>query len=385
MKILIICHEFPPLGGGAANAAFYLAKYFAKMQHRVTILTSKFRDNHKEKAPFNIEIVYLPVFRRYLDRTSPLELLSFALSGIFYALFFVRRQKYDICLAIHGIPSGWVALFMHKVFRIPYLVSLRGGDVPGFLPESYDNLHKKVRSLNNRYWGNSRLLIANSRGLKEIADTTANRLGKRVGIIPNGIDSQFFRPNYSLRDKQRIKLLYAGRITLQKGLENFIYALLGCRLRVKNNFTFEIVGEGPLKNYLKAKYAGLIEEDRLTFSQWLSKEELLLRYQRAQIFVLPSLYEGMSNSLLEAMACGCMVIASCIAGTNELVRDRQNGFLFKNEDRLNLQDVLIEALNSEYRAIEEMGRVSRSIAEKYSWEDVGQRYVDYFTKFSREG
>ncbi len=381
MRILIICHEFPPLGGGAANAALYLAREFSKMEHGVTILTSNFRNN-KPGLDFNAEFVYLPVLRRYIDRASPLELASFALSAVLYALFFVRRNKYDVCLAIHGIPSGWVALFMHKVFKIPYIVSLRGGDVPGFLPQSYDRLHKKVSILTDMFWRNARLLIANSLGLKEIADQTANRIGKSVEVIPNGIDSRFFIPDYARRDNGTIWIVYAGRITLQKGLEDFIDALILCRPKIKNKFSFDIIGEGALKTRLKTKYASLVKEGVLIFSDWLNKEELLMKYQKAHIFALPSLYEGMSNSLLEAMACGCMVIASNIAGSNELVVNGKNGFLFDLQDKTALAEVLVKVLNSKHDDITEMGRASRQIAERYGWDEAAKKYIDYFDRIN---
>ena len=379
MKILIICHEFPPLGGGAANAAFYLSGEFAVKGHEVTVLTSGFGNNKPKHDP-NVRVVGLPVLRRYIYRTNPLELISFTISAVFYAMFFIRRNQYDMCLAIHGIPSGWAALFIYKVFKIPYIVSLRGGDVPGFLPQSYDRLHKKVSFLTRAYWRHARLLITNSLGLKEIADRTAKTIRKSVEVIPNGIDSSFFVPNYAQRDNQAIRIIYAGRITLQKGLEGFIDALILCRPEIKNKFYFEIIGEGPLKDGLKAKYASLIEESILIFSGWLSKEELLERYQKAHIFALPSLYEGMSNSLLEAMASGCMVIASNIAGNNELVKSGINGFLFNIHDRAGLEDILVKALNYKQSVIEDMGRSSRSIADRYSWVEVAQRYTDYALK-----
>ncbi|MDD5594879.1 MAG: glycosyltransferase family 4 protein [Candidatus Omnitrophica bacterium] len=374
MKILLICHEFPPLGGGAGNAAMYLAKNLA-LEHEVTVLTSRFK-NHKQRNE-GLNIINLAVLRKHIDRTSPLELLSFTLSGVFYALAKFKRNKYDVCLAIHGIPSGWLAMFIWKVFKIPYIVSLRGGDVPGFLPESYDNLHRAVKFLTLKYWKNSQRLITNSQGLKDLANNTARKMNKDIEVIPNGIDCNFFRSDFQARDKNVIKMLFTGRITRQKGMEAFIKTLKQASGAIKQNFSLQIIGEGPLKVPLQNLSHELFQENTVSFGSWVEKNKLLHEYQGADIFILPSLYEGMSNSLLEAMACGCMVIATDIAGSNELVKDGKNGFLFKPGDSNKLKEILISVLNNDLDVIQSMGRESRAIAEGYNWSNVSKRYEAY--------
>jgi len=373
MKILIICHEFPPIGGGAGNAAMYLARNFA-LKHEVAVLTSRFKN--LKNGIQGVDMIYLPVLRKHIDRASPLELLSFTLSGIFYALARFKRNKYDVCLAIHGIPSGWLALFIWKVFKIPYIVSLRGGDVPGFLPESYDNLHRAVKFLTLKYWKNAQRLITNSQGLRELAKITAMIMNKNIEVIPNGIDCEFFRNDFQARDKNVTKMLFTGRITKQKGLEAFIKTLKQTRGEIKGSFSFQIIGEGPLKVSLQNLSRELFQGNTVSFGNWVEKNKLLREYQSADIFILPSYYEGMSNSLLEAMACGCMVIATDIAGNNELVRDGKNGFLFKPGDNKRLKEILISVLNNNPDVIQGMGRESRIIAEGYNWSNVSKRYEE---------
>jgi len=373
MKILIICHEFPPIGGGAANAAFYIAKHLKNKQHEITVVTSRFKKASLGRYDFNI--VYLPVLRRHADRTSPLELVSFTVSGIIYGLKAVRKRKYDICLAMHGIPSGWIAFVMYKLFKIPYIVSLRGADVPGFLPQQYDKLHKKVKILTYLYWKNAKSIIANSEGLKELSDITADRLGKDIKVIPNGVDCQAFKPDYSLRSSKAINIVYTGRITLQKGLECLIEAIRRAKGRIKNNFNVKIIGNGYLKEYLKNISSELCGEGIVTFSDWMDKKSLIGEYKKAHIFILPSFYEGMSNSLLEAMACGCMVIASDIPGNRELVKKSENGALFDPGNVLKLENTLVKVLNSEPGIIEEMGRRSRRIAENLDWSKAADSYL----------
>jgi len=110
----------------------------------------------------------------------------------------------------------------------------------------------------------------------------------------------------------------------------------------------------------------------------MDKQKLREEYKKAHIFVLPSLYEGMSNSLLEAMSCGCMAIVSDIPGSRELVKGCKNGFVFNVGDSSSLKDILITALSRDVAAIEEMGRQSRAIAQGFDWNKVSDLYIKEF-------
>lgn len=375
MKILIICHEFPPIGGGAGNAAYYLARHLTAKGHAVTVLTSRFGKNSRNSYDFKVE--YLPVFRKHADRTSPFELISFAVSGILFGMSKIRRGQYDVSLAIHGIPGGWVAMFLYKVFRLPYVVSLRGGDVPGFLPESYDRLHKRINFLTRAYWNRAGALTANGSGLKDLASLVAKPLNKEVKVIANGVDCGFFKPDYSLRAAGPVRILYCGRITLQKGLGCFIKALNTAALSIKNPFEAVLIGDGDLRKALEKESEELVRSGKLRFEDWSGKETLLDSYRKSHIFILPSLYEGVSNSLLEAMACGLAVIASNIAGNREFVTDGSNGFLFAPGDDKRLGEILKQVLGREcLPELEAMGRRSRSAAEQLDWSGVADAYLE---------
>jgi glycosyltransferase involved in cell wall biosynthesis len=117
----------------------------------------------------------------------------------------------------------------------------------------------------------------------------------------------------------------------------------------------------------------------VTLHGWLDRAELLTAYQRADCVVNPSLYEGMPNVVLEAMACGLPVIASRVAGNDTLVRDQGNGYLFD----LDSPSVLGERLEllARNRALgRSLGERGREITlADYSWSSVARKYVSLFT------
>lgn len=133
--------------------------------------------------------------------------------------------------------------------------------------------------------------------------------------------------------------LYFGRLSKEKGLENFIKVLS----KIKKDFKFYIAGSGPEENNLKRLVEKLYLEDKIKFLGFYNdskKEELETLIKSAQFIVIPSIwYENCSLSILEAMSFSKTILASNIGGNSELVQNNINGILYNNETEL------IDALN----------------------------------------
>jgi glycosyltransferase involved in cell wall biosynthesis len=116
--------------------------------------------------------------------------------------------------------------------------------------------------------------------------------------------------------------------------------------------------------------------ERVEFLGWQSREDLVKWYHRSNIFLFPSRHEGMPNAVLEAMASGLPVVASRIAGNEELVLDGVTGLLVKPEDTDSLREGLRSLLGEE-KTREHMGQASRKRVEaEYSWENVARQYSE---------
>jgi glycosyltransferase involved in cell wall biosynthesis len=100
------------------------------------------------------------------------------------------------------------------------------------------------------------------------------------------------------------------------------------------------------------------------------------KYQNADIFVLPSYNEGMSNALLEAMSCGLPVVVTNVGGTEELV-DSSNGFVFNAGDVDELVKIL-KQLHFNKEKFEELGKNSRKKAEQLNWSNIANKYLELF-------
>lgn len=373
MHILIINSEYPPIGGGAGNASAHIAEQLQRLGYVVTVITSRFgRLPHREQRE-HLTIYRVPSIRRSQDRSNPLEQIVFILSASVWTLSLIPHFRPNITLAFFGVPSGAIAWLIKVVYRLPYVISLRGGDVPGFRPYDFHVYHKLIAPFLRLIWKNASGVIANSNGLRQLAHSFDSNFD--IPIIPNGVDLELFKTGD--RDWSSPRLLSVGRIVHQKGLDLAMHALGGL---TDLNWEWHIAGDGPQMQALQSLAQELGIDDRVFFLGWQSRQQIRESYQNANVFVFPSRHEGMPNAILEAMASGLPVIATCIAGNEELVIEGQTGYLVPSEDIEMLQDALKKIL-SDSTLRRQMGEASRRrVEENYSWESTAQQYALFLEK-----
>lgn len=373
MRILVINSEYPPIGGGAGNASANVARCLAALGHQVTVATAHFGDLPRQETKDGVTVHRIPALRRKQDRSGALEQLAFIASASFWTLNWSRQNRPNATLAFFGMPSGAVAWLLKVVYKIPYIVSLRGGDVPGFRPYDFKTFHKLIGPFLRVIWHGASAVIANSQGLRALARAFDSSI--EIPIIPNGVDGSRF--DAGQRDWSAPRLLSAGRVVYQKGLDLGLRALA----QLKDlDWHWSIAGDGPQMEPLQSLARELGIGERVTFLGWQSKEDLARAYQQANLFLFPSRHEGMPNAVLEAMSSGLPVVATRIAGSEELVLDGETGLLVPSEDVDALRDALRKIL-SDAALREKMGAASRLRVEReYSWESVARQYSEYLEK-----
>jgi glycosyltransferase involved in cell wall biosynthesis len=164
----------------------------------------------------------------------------------------------------------------------------------------------------------------------------------RIHVCYNGYEPQEFNPRGRKRPRELADAsIVVGTVALlrpEKNLEMLVESF--ARLyRIDNRARLLIVGSGPEKSELVRKAAELGLTDACVFRDTVSKPAEWMR--AIDVFVLPSFSEGFSNSLLEAMACGCCPVASRVGGTPELVDHGERGVLFESGNLKELSDALV--------------------------------------------
>lgn len=357
MRLLIINYEFPPLGGGAGNATACLAREWAIAGHSVEILTGGFRELPAREELDGYTIRRLPTPRAEQGQCSVPEMCAVMAASCVAAFF---GPKPDLVIAFFSIPGGPAAWLLHLLCGVPYIVSLRGGDVPGFDAKNLSALHAITNPLAALIWRNARAVVGNSAGLCQLAQNFMP--GLAIPEIPNGVDTERFFP--ATRQSGTIcELLFVGRLAPQKGVDILLHSLA----LIPDGWRLRIAGDGPERERLSALATNLGLRNRVEFLGWTQRDALPEIYRNADVFVFPSYDEGMPNVVLEALASGLPIVATRIAGNDQLVADGENGALVPPGDSRAFADALLPVISD--RALRTaMGKSSRRNAvERFSW------------------
>lgn len=371
MHLLLVNYEYPPIGGGAATAAAEMARSAVAMGHEVTVLTSAFGGNHGWRTEDGVVLRRVRSLRERAERSSTREMASFVWRAAFAMPGVIRRSRAEACIIFFSLPCGPLGLLFKVLAGRPYVVSLRGGDVPGTEPH-LDGMHRRLRFLRRLVLSHAAAIVANSAGLAELSQR-ADALP--AAVIPNGVDVSRFCPA-QLRPPDPFCFLFVGRLSEQKNVALLLDAAAELYHRAEGGFRLRIVGDGPLRDRLGERAVRLGLAGVVEWVRWLPRERMPETYRSAHCVVNPSHYEGMPNVVLEAMACAVPVIVSDVAGNRDVVVDGHCGLIVAPDNREELALAMAKALSSRGH-FESMGANARAhVAARYSWEAATRAYVE---------
>jgi len=138
---------------------------------------------------------------------------------------------------------------------------------------------------------------------------------------------------------------YVGRLSEEKGILNFVSALPGI-VKAKKNLTIYIIGDGPLNDQVHAKLIRYDISGKVIRTGWVHHDELPRYLNEFRLLVLPSDTEGLSNIMLEAMACGTPVLSTPVGAIPDFITDGKTGFLMENNAPETIEKNVIRALDS---------------------------------------
>ena len=378
MRILLINYEYPPNGGGAGNATQEIGRALTQMGLTVTVLTGG--QASLDDGQDGIEIVRVGPTRRSVFQTGFLYMSAY----VFSSMLWVLRQKkswFDLSIVFFLLPCGPVATLLKMKVQTPYIVSLRGGDVPGLVPQ-IDLLHRVLAPFRRWVSRNATAVVANSQSLAELAEASDD---KSVAVIPNGVDTQYYQARHTDMgvESTPLRLLLVCRFHRQKLVPETIRWLAHAKQR-GIDFFISIVGDGPERDAVEAAIEEVDMTELISLKGWLRKDQLLKQYQEADCFLNLSSYEGMPNTVLEAMACALPVIVSDIPPHRGLVKHQETGYLLDLDRPEYLADQLMELASDSgrRRAMAEAGR--QLVAASYSWSAVADSYMSLFAQHQTE-
>src|SRR5262245_9010929 len=315
---------------------------------------------HEETAPDRMR-------RSLLYRVLP---LFFVAAGMLAIWRLARRRVYDIIHVHWPLPLALLGWAAQRAHHAPIVTTFYGVEL------------RWVKNVLKPFKRFLRWAARRSAKVVAISSYTANELRELVDVPIDVIPytASLPPPPYSLHapGAPPPTILFVGRLVERKGVSYLIDAL--GRLK-ERDAQLVIVGDGPERSRLEAlsRQNGLV--NRVAFRGKVSDDELQQAYQRANVFVLPSVLdargdtEGLGVVLLEAMNYGVPVVASRIGGIVDIVADRESGLLVPAGDPVALAQALDQVLASPDLAgrLGDAGR--RRLREAVSWDAIVARYV----------
>ena len=270
-----------------------------------------------------------------------------------------KREPFDLIHAYFLPQAGFVAAYAGKYLNIPSVVSIRGNDIEraAFDPSKFSHVMYALQ--------NASAVTTNA---SELAKKAKAFVEREVSLIPNGIDVELFKPmerneglaealllgsNSLLLDSaqqaarlQRNNVIgFVGELREKKGLKTLLNAY--AQVNKQHPSILLIVGEVRAGEDRKLfdEIQASIPDSRIIVTGSISHKDMPAYYAQMDVFVHPSLRDGMPNALLEAMACEKAVIATPVGGVTDVIEDGKNGVLVKVNDADGLAEKILQLLN----------------------------------------
>ncbi len=282
-----------------------------------------------------------------------------------------RKDSYDL-LDFHWVyPDAYAGLKWARLFNKKIVVTIRGNESICYFENS---LRKKMlmdtlRSVDH--------IIAVSTDMKNKVVDEYGVEDRNVTVIPNGIDTQKFYAAEKTKAQGKCYLkpgkkyiLSLCRLSKEKGLE---YLLKAFSLLDVNDAELIMVGDGPLRTHLVGLAQQLNIANKVRFIGEVPHEDVCTWYNVADVYCLPSLWEGCPNVVIESIACGVPVVSTNVGGIPDLISSDDYGFIVSPGDVAQLSEALRGALEKNWNR----GKIAL-YGSSNTWANVADRIVNLF-------
>ena len=353
MKIALLSEKYTPDIGGLAISTERFARLLSSAGHAVRIIAPTSNLPPSEKRTLTHGEVSVTRFGAH-KRVDDTLVDWFELIVEEH-----HRNPFDVLHAYFLTQAGFVATYAGKYLNAPSVISIRGNDIEraAFDPSKFSHVMYALQ--------NASAVTTNASELVKRAKAFFDR---EIILIPNGIDSEHFKPltinerleaALGLRGKtlaphasagakeERIPVIgFAGELREKKGLKVLLSAY--AQVNNKRRTALLIVGEvrAGEDQQIVDEFRVSNPHSRIIITGYISPNDLPAHYSLMDVFVHPSLRDGMPNALLEAMACERTIVATPVGGMLDVVKDGENGIFVPVNDSDALANAIHEVLNN---------------------------------------
>ncbi len=366
MKILVLIHEFPPVGGGGGRAAQDICRGLVERGYEITVLTAHLKGLPKEETVDGIHVLRLPSMRREAFQADLIAMGGYVLSGLWAGYRYIQHWLPDAIHVHFAVPAGALAWVLSRLTGVPYFMTIHLGDVPGGVPEKTSSWFKWVLPFTYPIWRDAKRVVAVSEYTRQLALKYYTR---EIEVIPNGVDLDRLRPA-AIQVNEPVCIVFAGRFMAQKNPLQIVHTLVELK-----DLAWQCVmlGDGPLMPEVQQAIEKQGLQERFTLPGWVTPEEVLEWFDKSDILFMPSLSEGMPVVGVQALAKGLAFVVSRVGGFIDIVDDERNGFLV-NGEKISECSRAIKQLLSNRMCLQQFRETSLKIAARFDLLRVIEQY-----------
>lgn len=305
-----------------------------------------------------------------------LALLPFLLCFAWTLWWQLRRQHYAVIHAHWLIPQGLLACLLVRAgcdTAVPILCTAHGGDVFGLRGALFSRIRKWIGH-------RATYVTAVSNFMRETL-IDEGLPASRVDVISMGVDLEHsFAPQTDIA-RDPWGLIFVGRLVEKKGVRYLLDAMASLSTEFPAAY-LTIIGEGPERSMLEERGRAHGVSGRIKFLGAQPPRNLRALYSAAAIAVVPSIVdqfgdqEGLGLVTIEAMGCGCAVVASDLAAIRDVVKHNHNGLLATPQSPASLAAEIKKLLLNPGLRTQLSAQARRDIPERFGWTTVTAQYAE---------
>ncbi len=355
MKILQVIPYF--CFGGAETMCENLTYALTKLGHSVTVVSL-----YNEKTPISRRMEEAGVRILYLDKKLGLDV-----SMVTKLAKIMRREKPDVVhthldvikYAVAAAKLSGIRRCVHTVHNVAH-------------EEAEGTLQKIINTIYFRLGWSVPVALS-----PEVHRTIVSFYGmkdEKVPVIYNGVDLSRCIPKNGYELGKKVQLLHIGRFNYQKNHKGLLDAF--ARILQKNpDCCLNLLGDGELRPEVETYAEELGIREKVLFHG--SQSNVYPYLHSADIFLLPSRFEGMPMTIIEAMGTGLPVVASAVGGVPDMLRNGESGILVSQEPR-SVADAVEQLLQKESLR-KNLGENARADSRQFSAEHMAEAYCNIYT------
>lgn len=366
--IIVISHEFPPLGGGAGQNLSRLCTELCRRGISLCVWT--IRCDSREAGGFPFPIKQFGKTRAKRFETSLVSMLMFCAS-VFWQSLWAGKSRPRLILSNMAIPAGICGGLLSRRLDVPHAIWHHGSDVHGGRREGAGFFQRCILKAVWRTAGNN-LFISES--LKACALKYAAVPG--AGVLPVALS---FPECGDHREKMQEKLfLFAGRLEPVKNPLEFVEAvgIFAGRGTLGLGVRFVMIGSGSLGPAVANRIAQQGLSAHCELRDAVGQDELFTVYREAFAYVITSVVEGFPTSVIEAGWFSVPSIGSDTPGIRDSIVDGKTGLLFNPNDPLSLC-LAMERLAAEPGLQKKLGEAAHENAQLYSAASAAEKFIGF--------